>query len=227
VLKETTNVVGNYVDSVKVGGFPVGDTIVAQECDSNVVIPTTVASDCDAATQISGPAGGSGKVTFSATGVTLRVGSAYSDSASGTCSFGGTCEIVVSDSTNPSIGIDEAVTFAVPTATVKEASNVQPNYVDRVTAAEFPAGDTVTAQECDGNVTSANLVTHCDSATQITGTAGTNGKVTFTAAGVTIVVGSAYSDTAGGSCPAGGSCDIVINDSTTGAYVAVPIGLAS
>ena len=81
VLKETTNVVGNYVDAVKAAGFPIGDTIVAQECDSNVVIPTTVASDCDAATQISGPAGASGKVTFSPTGVTLRVGSAYSDSA--------------------------------------------------------------------------------------------------------------------------------------------------
>ena len=60
-LKETTNVVGNYVDSVKAGGFPIGDTIVAQECDPNVVIPTTVASDCDAATQISGPAGASAR----------------------------------------------------------------------------------------------------------------------------------------------------------------------
>jgi hypothetical protein len=226
LLKETTNVVGNYVDSVKAGGFPIGDTIVAQECDANVVIPTTVASHCDAATQISGPAGASGKVTFSASGVTLRVGSAYSDSASGTCPFGGTCEVVVSDSTNPSVGIDEAVTFATPTATVKEASNVAPNYVDRVTAAEFPAGDTVTAQECDGNVTSANLATHCDSTTQITGTAGTNGKVTFTAAGVEVLIGSSYSDSAGGTAPAGGSADIVVNDSTTGAYVAVPIGLA-
>ena len=133
----------------------------------------------------------------------------------------------MSDSTNPSIGLDEAVTFATPTATVKEASNVAPNYVDKVTAANSPAGDTVTAQECDGNVTSANLGTNCDSATQITGTAGTNGKVTFTAAGVKVLVGSAYTDSAGGTCPAGGSCDIVVNDSTSGAYVAVPIGLAS
>ena len=81
------------------------------------------------------------------------------------------------------------------------------------------------------NVTSANLATNCDSATQITGTVGTNGKVTFTFAGVTVLVGSAYGtdgmDSAGGTCPAGGSCDIVIDDSTSGAYVAVPIGLAS
>ena len=66
--------------------------------------------------------------------------------------------------------LDVAVTFAVPTATLKETSNVAPNYVDKVTATEFPVGDTVTAQECDGNVTSANMATHCDSATQITGT---------------------------------------------------------
>ena len=98
----------------------------------------------------------------------------------------------MSDSANPSIGLDEAVTFATPTASVKETSNVAPNYVDKVTADEFPAGDTVTAQECDANVTSANLATNCDSATQITGTAGTTGKVTFTAAGVEVLIGSAY-----------------------------------
>ena len=224
-LKETTNVVGNYIDVVKAAGFPIGDTVVAQECDANVVIPTTVGSDCDAATQISGPAGASGKVTFSPTGMTLRVGSAYSDSASGACPLGGSCEVVVSDSTNPSIGLDEAVTFAVSTASVKESTNVAPNYVDKVTAAEFPAGDTVTAQECDGNVTSANLGTNCDSTTQISGTAGTNGKVTF-AAGVEVLIGDAYTDTAGGICPPGGSCNIVVNDSTSGAYVAIPIGLA-
>ena len=183
-LKKTANVLGNYVDAVKAAGFPIGDTVVAQECDSSVVIPTTVGSDCDSATQVSGPAGTSGKVTFSPTGVTLLVGSAYSDSASGTCPFGGTCEVVVSDSGNPGIGLDEAVTFATPTASVRETSNVAPNYVDKVTADEFPAGDTVTAQECDANVTSANLATNCDSATQITGTAGTTGKVTFTPAGV-------------------------------------------
>ncbi len=54
-----------------------------------------------------------------------------------------------------------------------------------------------------------------------------NGKVTFTAAGVTILVGSAYSDTAGGTCPAGGSCDIVVNDSTaSGVVTVISVGLA-
>ena len=97
------------------------------------------------------------------------------------------------------------MTFATPTASVRETSNVAPNYVDKVTADEFPAGDTVTAQECDANVTSANLAANCDSATQITGTAGTTGKVTFTPAGVEVLIGSAYgtdgTDSAGGTCP--------------------------
>jgi hypothetical protein len=226
-LKETTNVLGNYVDSVKAAGFPIGDTIVAQECDPNVVVPTTVTSDCDAATQISGTVAANGKVTFNPTGVTLAVGGAYSDGSAGTCPVGGTCDVVVSDSVNPSIGLGVAVTFAVPTATVKQGSDVPANYVDKVTAGNFPAGDTVTAQECDPNVNSANVATNCDGATQISGTAGTNGKVTFAAAGVTILVGSAYSDGAGGACSAGGSCEIVVNDSThSGASIAVPVGLA-
>ncbi len=139
-LKKTTDVLGNYVDAVKAAGFPIGDTVVAQECDSSVVIPTTVASDCDCCNADYGyRRARTGKVTFSPTGVTLLVGSAYSDSASGTCPFGGTCEVVVSDSGNPSIGLDEAVTFATPTASVRETSNVAPNYVDKVTADEFPA----------------------------------------------------------------------------------------
>ncbi len=227
LLKETTNVIGNYVDQVKGAGFPVGDTIVAQECDSNVVIPTTVASDC-AAAQISGVAGASGKVAFSPSGVTLKVGAAFSDSANGSCPIGGTCEVVVTDSANTGIGIGEGVTFAVPTATAKETSNVAANYVDKVTAAEFPAGDAVTAQECDGTVTSGNVGTHCDSATQITGTVAGNGKVSFAAGGVKVLTtAGGYSDTFGGTVNAPGSCDIVVTDSASGAYVAIPVGLAS
>ena len=225
-LKETTGVLGNYTDVVKAAGFPIGDTVVAQECDSSVVIPTSVATDCDSATQITGTAGAKGAVVFSPTGVKLLVGQAFSDSANGACSFGGTCEVVVSDSGNPGIGTDEAVTFAVPTATLLKTSDVAPNYVDKVTATKFAVGDTVTAQECDSNVTSGTVATHCDGATRITGTVSASGAVAFSPTGVTVLVGSAYSDTAGGTT-AGGTVDIVVNDPTTGAYVAVPIGLAS
>ena len=227
LLKKTSDVLGNYVDAVKAGGFPIGDTIVAQECDPNVVIPTTVASDCDVATQISGVSGANGKVTFS-TGVTLLVGGAYTDNSAGSCLAGGTCDIVVSDSANPSVGVAEAVSFATPTATASAVSNVAANALDKVTTGSFPIGDTVTAQECDSSVTASNVATNCDSATQITGTAGPSGKVAFTPNGVTIRVGSSYSDTAGGTCPPGGSCDVVIDDSShTGFFIAIPIGLAS
>ena len=129
---------GNYVDAVKAAGFPIGDTVTAEECDQNVTL-ATVASDCDSATQISGTAGGTGKVAFSpSNGVKLLVGGAFSDTVGGTCTAGGTCEVVVSDSANPGIGTDVAVTFAVPTVTLKETSNVAPNYVDKVDGHRIP-----------------------------------------------------------------------------------------
>ena len=227
-VHKTTAVLGNYLDAVKTAGFPIGDTVVARECDASVSVPSTISTHCDAATQISGTVAATGVVAFSPTGVTLRVGNAYADTSGGTCVTAGTCDIVVTDSNNAAIGFEVAVTFATPTATVAKASNVAANYVDTVTAKSFPIGDTVTAQECDSNVTAANLATNCDGTTQIVGTVGSTGVVTFTATGVTIHVGSAFSDTASGSCPAGGACEVVVNDSThSGFYIAVPIGLAA
>ena len=77
------------------------------------------------------------------------------------------------------------------------------------------------------NVTSANLATNRDSATPISGTVQPSGSVLFSPTGVKVLIEGAYSDTAGGTCPAGGSCDIVVDDLISGAYVAVPIGLDS
>ncbi len=230
-VKKTTPVLGNYVDSVKASGFPIGDSVVAQECDASVSVPSTVSTNCDGATEISGSVAANGVVTFSPTGVTLRAGSAYSDGASGTCAAGGTCEVVFTDSDNAAIGFEVAVTFASPTASLHETSNVAANYADHVTTGSFPVGDTVTAQECDANVNAGNLGTNCDSATEITGTVASNGVVTFSATGVKILVGSAYGvdgvDSSGGTCPAGGTCDVVVNDSSDGGfYVALPVGLA-
>jgi hypothetical protein len=229
-VKKTTGVLGNYDDIVKTTGFPIGDTVVAQECDSSVSVPSTVSSNCDAATQITGTVGSTGVVVFSPTGVTLRAGSSYNDPASGTCAAGATCEIVATDSGNAAIGFEVGVTFAAPTASVHLATMVPPNYVDHVAAGSFPIGDTVTAQECDSSVNASNVATNCDGSTQITGTVGSNGVVTFTSTGVTIHIGSAYGtggvDAGGGSCPAGGTCDVVVNDSTEGGFfVAIPVGL--
>ena len=93
-----------------------------------------------------GTAGDNGAVDLKPT---LLVGTAYSDSASGTCETGGSCEIGVTDSNNSAIGASASVGFASPTISLKETTNVIGNYVDAVKAAGFPIGDTIVAQECD------------------------------------------------------------------------------
>ena len=226
-VHKTTAVLGNYVDGVKTTDFPIGDSVVAHECDSSVLVPRTVSTHCDAGTEITGTVAANGVVKFSPTGVTLRAGSAYSDGAGGACVAGGTCEVVFTDTDNAAVGSEVVVTFAAPTAIVHEASNVAANYVDHVTAGSFPVGDTVTAQECNANVAVANLGTNCDISTKITGTVASNGVVTFSAIGVKILVGGSYLDPALGTCLPGGTCDVVVNDSSDdGFYVAVPVGLA-
>ena len=179
-VHKTTGVLGNYVDSVTASGIPIGDTVTARECDASVVVPATVSTHCDAATQISGTSGTNGKVIFSPTGVTLRVGSAYSDTSAGTCSTGGTCDIGFVDSGNADISASVAVAFASPTVAVHKTTAVLGNYLDGVKTTGFPIGDTVVAQECDAGVSVPSTVsTHCDGATQITGTVAANGVVVF------------------------------------------------
>ena len=224
-VKKTTAVLGNYLDAVKATGFPIGDTVVAQECDASVSVPSTVSTHCDAATQISGTVAANGVVVFSPTGVTLRVGSAYADTSGGTCVTGGTCEVVVTDSGNAAIGFEVAVTFAAPTATVAKASNVPANYLDTVTAKSFPIGDTVTAQECDSTVVPATtLATNCDPATAVSATIGTYGKAALT---LHVVDGASYVESGTGAVVAGGTADIVVSDPTVGVSVVVPITMAS
>jgi hypothetical protein len=233
VVHKTTAVLGNYINAVKAVYFPIGDTVTAQECDSSVTVPSTIGSNCDASTKITGTVAANGNVLWPTTpplGIMMHVGGGYSDGSSGTCVAGGTCDVVVDDTGNPTIGLEHAVAFAAPAVTVHLVTNVPANYADRVTGASFPIGDTVTVQECDANVTAANLATNCDTSTQITRTVGANGKLPplYTPPiGVTIHLGSAFSDIAGGNCPAGGTCEVVVNDSShSGFYIAMPIGLA-
>ena len=225
VTKATAKIIGNYHDPIKAGGFPIGDTVVVQECDSSVSVPATVSTNCDSATAISMTAGATGGAIFSP-GVQLLDGSAYADTASGTCPAGGTCEIVVTDTQNPSIGLELAVSFATPAAFLHKTTSVPANYIDSVKGAYFPIGDTITATECESGVTPANMATNCDSATQVSATTAANGKVVFSS-GVPVRDGSSYTDTAGGSVNPGGSAVIVINDSNnSGFYVAIPITMA-
>ena len=216
----------NDTDPIKASGLPIGDTIVAQECDANVSPLSNVSTNCDPLTDIHGTVSATGGLLLSV-GIMLLAGGAYSDSANGTCPAGGTCEIVLTDSQDPAIGLSLPVHFVSPLAIVKKGTGVANGYVDNVKGSNFPIGDTVTATECDSNVTPADAMLNCDNNTQITGTVVANGKVIFNAAGVTVLDGSSYSDGAGGSVNPGGTVDIVVTDSThSGYYVAVPLGLA-
>ncbi len=118
--------------------------------------------------------------------------------------------------------------FALPSATVYLAANVLNGYKDAVKAKHFPIGDQILAQECDSSVNPAtNLATNCDHATQIHGTVATSGAVKFSPAGVIIKDGSGYAESGSGTCPAGGTCSVVVSDeSNPGAYAVVPISLA-
>jgi streptogramin lyase len=238
-VHKTTGVLGNSLDAVKATGIPIGDTVVARECDSSVSVPATVSSHCDAATQISGTAGTSGGVVFTPSGVTLKVNGAYTDTVNGSCQVGGTCDIGFTDSNNADIGTGVAVAFATPTVKVTKTFGVLGNYVEKVTALGFPIGDTIDAVECDSSATTANLGQRCDNATQISGIASAGvypeaaGEVTGTAwssLGVTMLVDGAYSDGVNnGQCLAGGSCYVAAIDATNPSVNALtgPLAMAT
>ena len=221
-------VLGNYVDAVKAAGFPIGDSIVAGECDPGVVIPATVTSNCDASTQITGTVGARGTVTLPQPhGVKLLVGRAFSDSASGACSFGGTCEVLVSDSANPSIGTRRGSRLWGADGEPEGDNQRRAELRRQGHGHKFPVGDTVTAQECDSTVTSATLATHCDSTTANHRDGGNpRQRDLHRRRGQ-----GPHRECLLGHCRRnrrrGGSCDIVVNDSTSGSYVAIPVGLAS
>lgn len=216
-LAKTTGVVGNYVDRVTAKDFPVGDNVSVYECD-DAATPSTIASNCDAAWTASGAAGATGTVMFTTLGVPMAVGDSYLDGAGGHCSPGGTCIVVADDSANPAVGaVSAQVTFAVPTITLSKTTGVTNGTVDKITAKYFPIGDSIAAEQCDSAATVATLSTNCDSATTINGSAGATGSVVFSPNGVTMLVGGGYSDLAGGTCNAGGSCLIAVTDSSNAA----------
>ena len=223
-VKTSVGVLGNYLDTLKVAGVPSEDTIVAEQCDSGVNGPQSTANHCDTATEVTGTAASNGKVTLALTGITTRVGGAFSDASGGTCNAGNTCQLVVTDLENGLIELTDPVSFAAPVVTLKKSTNLSPNYVDKVAAANFPNGDTVVALECDAAVTAANVMTHCDTATSISGTVGTSGKVTFNAAGVAVETGIDYTESGSGTSATTGTCEIAVYDTGPGAvFAATPI----
>lgn len=111
-LARSVSVPANYIDKVTAKRFPIGDTVTAQECDSSVNPATTLNTDCDSATVITGTVSSTGTVVFAPTGVTVRVGRNYTESGTGTCALGGTCDIAISDSTNSGIWVVVPISLA-------------------------------------------------------------------------------------------------------------------
>ena len=234
-VSKATNVLGNYVEKLTAKNFPIGDTIDAVECDSTVTT-ANLGQNCDDATRISGGASATGEVigtAWSPAGLTMLVDGAYSDSAAGSCLTGGSCSVAAIDSTNSVVNaLSGSVGMATPSVKVTKANNVLGNYVEKLTAKNFPIGDTIDAVECDSTVTTANLGQNCDDATRISGSASATGELASTAwspAGLTMLVDGAYSDSAAGSCLTGGTCYVAALDSTNSAVNALSgsIGMAT
>ena len=215
VVKKSTGLIGNYVDAVSGTHWNTnGDSSVnVYEC----VGTAYASSSCTGALTIapiaveSTPASKVGD--FPSTGVELHVGTV----GSSTCglSTSPVCSLVVEGSSGDST--DVTLSFAVPSVKVSKATGVLGNYVEKLTAKDFPIGDTIDAVECDSSVTTANLGQNCDNGTLISGSASAAGGVTSTAwssAGLTMLVDGAYSDSADGSCLTGGSCSVALIDST-------------
>ena len=111
-LGSTSGSPRGFKDKVMAIGFPVGDSVVAQECDQGVHVPKNLGTHCDPTTAISGTVSGKGTVAFSPGAVTLVDGTAYLDKAHQSCPPGGTCEVVVSDPGNSGFAVEASVTFA-------------------------------------------------------------------------------------------------------------------
>jgi hypothetical protein len=176
-LASNSGILGNKTDTVTAHYFPGGDTVVAEQCDP-AATPATVATNCDTANAQSGVASSAGTVTFAAP-ITMVVGSDYSDAASGTCAFGGTCLVIFTDSNNSAISFKYSVTMAAPNVVLVPTMQGTGMKV-MVTATNYPIGESGSAQECDTAATLSNIATNCDPATQLGPVAvNSGGKVPF------------------------------------------------
>ena len=227
-LKKSSGLYGNYTESASGSGWgATSDSSVAlYECATDYYTP----SSCSSTVGPSTPVVASGKKTGTFKDATYRLEVGVIDSDGDTCGLAtsGPCYLVAIGNTQ-SYASSVALGFTAPTASLKESSAVPANYVDKVTAAHFPAGDTIIAQECDSSVDPAtNLATDCDSGTAISGRVGSTGKVKFRPTGITMLVGSSFVESGTGTVVAGGTADIVLTDTYNGAVsVVVPITLAS
>ena len=207
-LHKPMAVVGNTRDAVAATHFPIGDTVMAEECDA-AVNPASPSSNCDGATVITGHAETTGTVVWSASGIKMLVGADYIDPSGGTCNPGTTCDVVLVDETNPAITKELPVGFARPTVTLSPITVPNANgETIAVTAKNFPVGETVDALECDTAYTLGSS-DNCDGSTRVQGVANSAGTVMGVAWSPTRVpvyttaTTTPYADMAFGSCSPG------------------------
>ena len=226
-------VVGNVADSIAASGFPIGDPVEAVECDGPSVTPSTLVTDCDERTAVTGIAHKSG-VAFSPKSIRILEGSGYADAGSGTCNPGGTCSVAVVDLRNTSEYVVEPLTLATPSVSVSPTTVADADGVAvRVSPSGFPVGDQVELLECDTALPTGSTAANCDPATAKEGVSGTTGHVPPAELNVlTTATTPAYADAAGGVCeardtvPHGDPCYIEAVDVTDGVFAAdAPFGV--
>ena len=175
-LQKSVGVLGNFDNLVHAKHYPIGDTVYTEQCDNTANI-FNLGTHCDSATVESAVTGATGLVPFPA-GITMRVGSTYSDTAGGVCTGGTTCYIEVIDTANFKVDALVPVTMARPTVVILPTSAATGAKV-KVTATGFPIGDGAVTSQCDTAATTVNVSTNCDPSNSLAGTAGTGGVVVW------------------------------------------------
>lgn len=207
-VAKTTAVPGNTVDHLVTGGFPVGDTVTATECDATATT-ADLARACDGATGVTGTVARSGRVAFAPGGLRVTVGDGYADPGGGACDPGATCQIAFADRQDPALDQLVPITMATPTLTVSVSGRPGARVLSvRVTGA--PAGDPVVAEECDTGFT-LGASDRCDAGTAVDGAAKASGTVagaSWAPEEMTELTGGAYVDPAGGHCDPGDTCAV-------------------
>lgn len=218
---------GHYTDLVSGSGWQVhGDTSVTlYQC----VTTYYTTSSCDQTNHVTAKVGTTGTEIGKVTKVPVKLDVEQIGNHNDSCGLLGSpaCYIVAVGNTGDSTP-SAPLGFALPSASVYKSIEVANGYKDAVKTKHFPIGDHILAQQCDSSVNpETNLATNCDHESKIEGTVTASGAVKFTKAGVVIKDGPNYTETGTGTCPAGGTCSVVVSDANSpGAYAVVPINLA-
>jgi hypothetical protein len=92
--QKTDSLHASTIDKLVASGFPIGDTLTGEECDTNVDPATTLATNCDPASASSVTVSNGGRATVA---VNVLADSSYTESGSGSVPAGGTADLLVSD----------------------------------------------------------------------------------------------------------------------------------